>query len=330
MYEINIKNWNIYPLDFINFLELLEVYKQKLVFTNGFALTDKTALFINNTALENQEKFFALDMHNIDEIPGRLNFMLSPNKNILFFNIDKDNIIIKQRLNAMYKEELYWHDDSTACFVRAYTIYKEFKEIDTDNYRDLVQDKIVYSLVEPLEEPFKLDSSGLFCNCYVSIKNLFTDTMGFRFTIFNMAYLLKRELSNVDAFITSSRNGAILASVLGGLLCVKEVHLIGIGPMYAARLGDSVDCIRKNKHYAYIFDFMCTGTEMKIVRALINSKKAFLEKSVGIARVYKELDDKFMSTSNIHVLTDTKRAGIDYRIAATSEDLMTLTKDKGV
>lgn len=325
MYEIVENNWHIVPLDFVNFLELLEAYKQKLVFTSGFALTDEMALEINSLASENKDKYFALDMKNIDEISARLNEKLSEsNRNIIFFNINQNNKVVIERLNAMYSGELFWPDPSTACFDSRYiSIYRKLKESKIEQYHDHEQDRIVRSLVTPLDDPYKLDSSGLFCNCYVSIKSLFSNTIGFRYTIFNMASLLKGELSDVDAFITSSRNGAILASVLGGLLNIKEVHLIGIGPMYAARLGDSVDCIRKNKHYAYIFDFMCTGTEMKIVRALINSRKASLVKSVGIARVYKEGDDVYMSKNHIKVLTDTVRAGIDYRIGTTSKELTT-------
>ena len=90
------------------------------------------------------------------------------------------------------------------------------------------------------------------------------------------------------------------------------MHLIGVGPKYSMELCDSVKCIQEERKYAYIFDFMCTGTELKIVSALINSKRGYLVYSAGIAR-YKE-NINFNLIKDMDVIVDTKELGIKYKI----------------
>ena len=121
------------------------------------------------------------------------------------------------------------------------------------------------------------------------------------------------------AFVTSSKNGAILASILGDLLNIKEIHLLGVGPKYTVQFGDSLDCIKTGKRYLYIFDFMCTGTELKIVSALINSKRAKLRGAVGISR-YKE-ENEMSLDYGISVLVESKDFDITYRVAGRPEEL---------
>ena len=84
-------------------------------------------------------------------------------------------------------------------------------------------------------------------------------------------------------------------------------------------LCDSVKCIQEERKYAYIFDFMCTGTELKIVSALINSKRGYLVYSAGIAR-YKE-NINFNLIKDMDVIVDTKELGIKYKIYPYTENL---------
>lgn len=94
---------------------------------------------------------------------------------------------------------------------------------------------------------------------------------------------------------------------------IKEVHLIGVGPKYAMESGNPMDSIKEGKKYAYIFDFLCTGTELKIVDALIHAKRAHLVYAAGIAR-YKKKYGKG-AAFQIDTLTDTEEMEIDYKIA---------------
>lgn len=174
--------------------------------------------------------------------------------------------------------------------------------------------EIIFGLAENEHKPILLESSGLYGNYYVNIKKLFLNVDNFYFIMFCLAEMVYPYIisKRINAFVSSSKNGAIIANILGGLLDVKEVHLIGVGPKYSMELCDSVKCIQEERKYAYIFDFMCTGTELKIVSALINSKRGYLVYSAGIAR-YKE-NINFNLIKDMDVIVDTKELGIKYKI----------------
>ena len=334
MFNIEMDEYYIFPLDYLNFIELSYECGQDLRYTKSYNFSEKLAHEVNRFASENTDKYTALDMSNIGGIPLHLNYFLEvKDRNIIIFNVD--NEMTKAKLEQDYQEELKWLDNKTACAAGIFEVVRKKINNETFNfYRRKELNRIVNSLAESRvdiekeeEQDFQqLHSTGLFCNYYIDIKKLFVNPRDFHYIIFNLASLMYSKNEEVDAIITSSRNGAVLASILGGLLRIKEVHLVGIGPKYAARLGDSVDCIRKGKRYAYIFDFMCTGTELKLTNALINSKKAYLTNSFGIARLYKEMGDDGAFKNKIFVLTDTKEAGIDYKVAATKKDLYLYVK----
>lgn len=64
---------------------------------------------------------------------------------------------------------------------------------------------------------------------------------------------------------------------------------------------------------------MCTGTELKIVSALINSKKAYLPYAAGIAKYKKDLT--LCAVRSVDVLVDTGEMNIDYKLAGEEKYL---------
>ena len=102
--------------------------------------------------------------------------------------------------------------------------------------------------------------------------------------------------------------------------------MVGVGPKYSMEFGDSVDCIKEGKRYVYIFDFLCTGTELKIVRTLINSKKAYLSYSAGISKYSKGQDNQ--RVKDVVVLADTKELGINYKIVGEPADIKKLVGEE--
>lgn len=88
----------------------------------------------------------------------------------------------------------------------------------------------------------------------------------------------------------------------------------------------SVDCIEPEKRYVYIFDFMCIGTELKIVSVLINSKTGILKVAIRISRYKKSINVSL--SSRIEVLLEQKKLGIEYLIAGSKEELQILKSDK--
>ena len=167
-----------------------------------------------------------------------------------------------------------------------------------------------------------LDSSGLYSNCYVDIKKLFMNVNDYYYILYCLAEKVSVQIQKrqIDAFISSSKNGAIIANILGGILDIKEIHLLGVGPRYSMELGDSLESIKKGKKYAYIFDFMCTGTELKIASALVNSKKAYLDYAAGIAKYKRNVEST--NIEMIDALFYTNEMTKEFKLVGNASDLM--------
>jgi len=170
--------------------------------------------------------------------------------------------------------------------------------------------QIIKSLIVPKE--VYLESSGLYSNCYFDIKRLFLNVDELYYSIFTLAETMSVNIREIDALVSSSKNGAILACILAGLFNIKEVHIIGVGPKYAMNIGDSIECIKAGKKYAFIYDFMCTGTEFKIISSLINSKQGILKYAAGIAKFRPETGYNILGV--VDALASTNDLNIQYKI----------------
>lgn len=320
MFVVNEKNYIIIPVDYNAFFYSAKEHPKKIRYSKDYVITENLFKEIFKCINSNQDKITILDMRNIVSYNSRMFTDLEPYvDNIIFVNV-KNNVTVRQRLVEDI-EGIEWEDDSIG-FKMNLKFQIDFTNLYklVDTYRKKQTIKIIKDFVENEKRPILLESSGLYGNYYVNIKKLFLHVDKFYFIMFCLAeivfpYVMEKK---INAFVSSSKNGAIIANILGGLLDVKEVHLIGVGPKYSMELGDSVECIKQGKRYAYIFDFMCTGTELKIVSALINSKRGFLVYSAGIAR-YKE-NINFNLIKDMNVIVDTKELGIKYKIFGELED----------
>ncbi len=320
MYSFESDNLSIIPMDFNVFFCTAKKYKKNIRYSKECVVSemffDELEIFISESNKEN----ISIDMKNVVSCPKhllrRLNVYI---EKLIFFNVKSENI---KQLLVEELEKLTWVSDTVACYCDKDNYMVEgLVDVECKDARKKEEYRIIKSLVDNKDGHIQLlDSSGLYSNCYVDVKKLFINVEKFYFIIFSLAEQLYNFSGHIDAFISSSKNGAILANILGGLLDIKEVHLIGVGPKYSMELGDSVECIKAGKRYVYIFDFMCTGTELKIVSALINSKKAYLPYAAGIAKYKKDAD--FHLLSKLVVLADTKDMEIDYKIAGEREDIL--------
>lgn len=325
MFTIDNDKICVIPVDFIVFFNDACKLKEKNVYSAKQNISESTfdILYdrINNYE---EDKFLAIDMDNISSYPMHLFGKIKcESPNVFFYNIREKNMKLRMEEDI---ESIQWIDDYTASFSLCKRSEIE-KMITTDclNSRNRKEMEIIYSkMLMNSENAYKLESSGLYSNCYFSVKNLFREVDELYYIIFCLARKIA-EIPKFDAFVTSSKNGAILAAILGDLLKIKEIHLLGVGPKYSMELGDSVDCIKEGKRYLYVFDFMCTGTELKIVSALINSKKAKLKGAVGISRYKKEID--LFIDNGINVLVEAKDMNIPYILAGNEKDINIL---KGV
>lgn len=312
----------IVPIDFNIFFESARKYRKNIRYSKECTISesffDELLLLISKRS----DKKFVIDMKDVVSYPTRLFTRLEKYLDkIIFFNIMEESRI-KDRISEDL-ERLNWINDSIAYFSELSDFGLEEAVHNLCNQcvgaRQLKIDEIVKRLVHCDENKMiHLESSGLYSNCYIDLKRLFLDVENYYYIIYSLAECVSNRIGYVDALVSSSKNGAIIANILGSLLDVKEVHLIGVGPKYSMELGDTIDCIKPGKKYAYIFDFMCTGTELKIVSALINSKKAYLTYAAGIAK-YKD-DVAIYMVEKIDVLTNTKKMGINYRVMGEIED----------
>lgn len=318
MYSLEINNLSIIPMDFNLFYQTARQYKKNIRYSREYTVSEKFFEELEQYIYDSKKRSIAIDMKNIVSYPSRLFSRMKPYlEQIVFYNVEHGQV--KQKLTEDL-EDLIWIEETVCC-----SLDKNREEIgkivaDCIQARKIERDKIVKGITQNTEGKTQfLESSGLYSNCYVNVKKLFSDVDSYYFILYSLAEMLYPYVGKIDAFISTSKNGAILANILGGILNVKEVHLIGLGPKYSMKLGDSIECIKEGKRYTYIFDFMCTGTELKIVSALVNSKKAFLSYAAGIAKYKKDAD--FDLLEKLIVLADTKELGIDYKIAGDKDDL---------
>lgn len=321
MYSFDNDNLSIVPIDFNVFFYTAKEYKKNIRYSRECIVSENFFHDFEFYIAKNEIEIIAVDMKNVVSYPthlfSRLNKYLDK---LIFFNVDSEKV--RQMLSEDL-ESLMWHRDNIGFSCKETTTVEEVVDNGCFNARKKEEYRIIKDIVKNEEDKVQLlDSSGLYSNCYIDVKKLFANVDNFYYIIFCLAEQINKFSGQIDAFISSSKNGAILANILGGLLDIKEVHLIGVGPKYSMELGDSVDCIKEGKRYVYIFDFMCTGTELKIVSALINSKKGYLPYAAGIAKYKKDAD--FRILRKLVVLADTKEIGINYKIAGDKEDINVL------
>lgn len=179
---------------------------------------------------------------------------------------------------------------------------------------------------EQYDELMPLDSSGVYCNMYVDAKKLFLDPTKCYFILYLMILEVAKykNKNEIDALISASRNGANIANIIGWLLDIKVVHCINLGPKFSLSMQNINKDIRERKKYFYIFDFMCLGTEVKVLNSILTVKGARLEGGMGIANyIVISHSNKEGVIGKMHTLIDTKSAGLDYKIAGTKEDICT-------
>ncbi len=322
MIKIEFNSLKILPIDFWSFYSTEKDYILPIKFSISQCIGDTVCEYIFQEINEvKDDTFLAIDMNNISAYPNRMFSKINCNScNVFFYNVNDEKLKMRMEEDL---PDLIWPNDSTAVF--STDKWEEIERMiisECNASRKYMQAEIIKkNMLRNDGYIYFLESSRLYSNCYLSIKSLFREVEEFYFVIFSLAQMIASFKEGFDAFVTSSKNGAIIAAVLGDVLNIKEIHILGIGPKYSMELGDSVDNIKPGKRYIYVFDFMCTGSELKIVSTLLNTKKGILKGAIGISR-YKE--DQLGIPWGINVLVEEKELGIDYYIAGSEEDIRIL------
>ena len=314
MYVIEEANTEILLMDFNTAYFAARDHKSKILYHKDCVISETVFNELRHHLSETSKKLFIIDMKNVVSYSPRIFSELEDiSSNVVFANIEHEKIrqMLEEDLN-----ERSWEIDGSIMYAK-----ESDKETVKKIYQEDVRKKEIIKIIKETlctHDIYTLESSGLYSNCYVDIKRLFMDVKKYYYIMFSLAEMSSRKIveHSIDAFVSSSKNGAIIANILGGLLDIKEIHLIGVGPKYSLELGNPLDCLKNGKRYAYVFDFLCTGTELKIVNALIHAKRAYLKYAVGVARYGQGNENSLFP---IETLVNTEDMSIGYKIAGNKE-----------
>lgn len=162
-----------------------------------------------------------------------------------------------------------------------------------------------------------LASSNVYVDQYVDIKQLFMKPTDLLLTVYYMSRHLLTLNREYDALVATSKNGAVLAGLLGRMVGKEVIYCVNVGPQYALP-AYAVEQIQPKKRYVYVYDFICLGTEAKLLYALLTSRRASLAGGIGVASFVPlnnpELRDKHSPLADIDCLVDLISAGIPYNV----------------
>lgn len=325
MYRWKLDNIEILPIAFNIFYENAVMKKKKIIYSSEFSISeeflDKVIKFI-----EEKKEIVAIDMEGATYSLKIFANFEQVSKNVIFFNVN--TLALRQRM----KEDLCtleWSDDETYCVLNGQETPHLFQYSHMLNEANRYEyERIVKKVSEDSEgKAILLESADLYSNVYVNIKKLFLFPDDYYFVLFGMAKKIKREFGEFDAFISSSKNGAIIANLLGAMMNKKVIHIMGIGPQYSLRKASKEHEIISKCSYIYVFDFICTGMEMKVSATLINSNAADLIGGIGVAQYKKSNNPKDILLKKMKSLITINETEIRYKIAGTVEDLEILLQN---
>lgn len=183
---------------------------------------------------------------------------------------------------------------------------------------------VVKGITAYKDEPELLSSSNVYVDCYVNLKGLFMEPEKLRVVVYHMAKEIINKGLSYDALVCSSKNGAVLATLIGQIIDKRVIYCVNVGPQYALLPQIADEAFRAGGKYVYIGDFICLGTEVKVLHALMCSRQSSLVAGVGVASYIPigtpDLRAKHSPLAMVHCLVNLIDAGIPYRIAVRRED----------
>lgn len=166
--------------------------------------------------------------------------------------------------------------------------------------------------------PLMLSSSNIYASHYISMKSLFLHPKELGVVIFELADMLNDSKLDYDALVCTSKNGAMIATLVGQIIGKKVVYCINLGPRFFVSQATIDRCFRKHGKYIYISDFICIGTEAKVLQTLLSSKGAQLIAGFAISN-YTSLTNKDLLNvgsplSKIKSLASVNDLGLPYSV----------------
>lgn len=169
-----------------------------------------------------------------------------------------------------------------------------------------------------------LDSSGIYSNTYLYINKIFYSYEAYMYICYQLADKISDDenFNRIDALVSTSKTGAIIASIVGRMLNKKTIHFLEIGPKFQYLKKQSIDKIRKDKEYYIISDFICLGTEIRLINAIIDCLGGSILGGIAVAS-YISLNKSeynqsiFKSITSLTTITDYE---INYEICGKNKE----------
>jgi len=329
MYVIKDTKFILIPLAFNEFCNDISSLRDSSKYVGKIhsrRIVDKNVLTdVINYCACNDDVPIVIDMNNIISYCNRdFNRLLSLScSKIIITRID---INLIDRVNEDLKGHYIKNKNALCSSDEMVDFYKHNKDditnIDHIEILNVVQWMKQCVNKENITELRPLDSSGVFCNMYINVKKLFVDPLNYYYVIYQMICMIDNSNIAFDALVSVSRNGANIAEIIGWLLNKKVIYCPSLGPKFSLATYMVENKIRKNGKYVYIFDFMCLGTEAKMLNALLSFAGANLVGGFGIAN-YIDLEQRYQFSviNKMNSLIDVQREKIGYRIAGSKEEI---------
>ena len=325
---LSIKNNEIVfiPLAYNTFIYKLNNSKKMPVYEKDISLQDEFVIelkeYINKIYMQDKTVKIVLDFNNIvfcnrafESYNGE-EFL----KNLIFSNFKSDDLLISLRLceciDGLKKENNGYSID-----------INNTKSIEKIDYQKIYSDYVCRifennNVIENNDVKF-LDSSGIYSSTYIHINRIFYSFDSYMFIIYRIAEsIYDFGVDKIDALISTSKTGGIIATLVGRVLDKKVIHCLDLGPKNISAK-NIIEKIRKGKKYYVVCDFVCIGTEIRTLNTIMTLSKAELIGGISVASYIDLSSEKYNDSilKKIKTLVNTKAHNISYKISGFYEDI---------
>lgn len=245
-------------------------------------------------------------------------------KKVIFVNVnDNDELSIKKRLKTCIPELKEYKNNGVNCLCIFQSV---ISEVEMFNFKVLYDDYILKlladsgSIIDHSKSWLYLDSSGIYSNYYIRMKNIFYYPNMYTYVIYRLVEHISefQDFNKIDALISTSKTGGIIATLVGAMLNKKVIHCLGIGPKNVADIENINEKIRPGKCYYLILDFICLGTEVKIINTIVTCLKASIIGGVAVSSyldIQGNSDYITSSLGKVFPLSNINKCGIDFKVS---------------
>lgn len=325
---LSIKNNEIVliPLAYNTFIYKLKNSKKMPVYEKDISLQDEFIVelkeYINKIYMQDKTVKIVLDFNNI-VFCNRAFESYNGNeflKNLIFSNFKSNDLLITSRLcdciEGLQKENDGYSIDANN--IKSVT-KMDYKKIYSEYVCEIFENN---NVIENNDVKF-LDSSGIYSSTYIHINRIFYSFDSYMFIIYRIAEDISNfGINKIDALISTSKTGGIIATLVGKILDKKVIHCFGLGPKNTSTK-NIFEKIRKGNKYYVVCDFVCIGTEIKTLNTIITLSKAKLIGGISVASYIDLSSEKYNDSilKRITTLINTKTHNINYKISGFCEDI---------